>query len=433
LGVGKFFRYSGWIVPSVVISLACSVGYVEVMGGWSIGGLRDIKLWETVYLLLWVYSYVLFIWSVTVSMIGAFYGQDRRVLVFRIVVIYFSLILVFSGLYYSMAASSDGEDAYRKYNYYRHESQLLKSRLESKPRAINSRRAFYGMNERLWAGVDWPVGIKYLHSYYDPQDVDIDIEGMMSVARHRRVVKFIPAARRDVFIDCLHFSVATISTLGYGDIVPKSMAAKIASDLQVISGVVLLAIALGMALGGGWGFREKVGIARGFKTFAGFVVVGFLLFWGWRRVAFGPNSEYYDWAFGSFNLLREAEGGRGGEAQRRAEHFLLLSSKYLSDWNYGNVIHDANSVLGLLALRAGDLQNAKLYLLEAGSTPGSPQLDSFGPNMVLAAQLLKRGERDAVLQYLELCKLFWEGKEETLASWQLQIKSGAVPELRVRN
>ena len=45
---------------------------------------------------------------------------------------------------------------------------------------------------------------------------------------------------------------------------------------------------------------------------------------------------------------------------------------------------------------------ANAYLLAVGRTPGSPQLNSFGPNMALAAELLQKEVRDTVLQYFEL-------------------------------
>ncbi len=84
--------------------------------------------------------------------------------------------------------------------------------------------------------------------------------------------------------------------------------------------------------------------------------------------------------------------------RKRWENTALLSRQYLaqaeryhSDWNYGNAIHDGNQFLGLVRLRQGDIEAAKEHLLAAGLSPGSPQLDSFGPSMVLARELLERG------------------------------------------
>jgi serine/threonine protein kinase len=87
-------------------------------------------------------------------------------------------------------------------------------------------------------------------------------------------------------------------------------------------------------------------------------------------------------------------------ARQLAEEYLKLADKYPADWNYGNAIHDANALLGRIALVEGNLVLAKEHLLAAGKTTGSPQLVSFGPDLALAGELLARGETDAVLQYL---------------------------------
>lgn len=39
---------------------------------------------------------------------------------------------------------------------------------------------------------------------------------------------------------------------------------------------------------------------------------------------------------------------------------------------------------------------------------GSPQLKSFGPSMGLAKELVRDGEKEAVIEYLKLCAQFWE-------------------------
>ena len=88
-------------------------------------------------------------------------------------------------------------------------------------------------------------------------------------------------------------------------------------------------------------------------------------------------------------------GTRAKEARAIAE--TLLASNTVTNWNYGNVIYEMHSLLGRIALGEGDMAAARRHLAESGQTPGSPQLDSFGPDFVLAGELLRKGERDAVL------------------------------------
>jgi len=115
------------------------------------------------------------------------------------------------------------------------------------------------------------------------------------------------------------------------------------------------------------------------------------------------------------------------KAEIYARELLKMAPKYPKDWNYGNAIFDGNFVLGRLALRRGDVKSADDYLLQAGRTPGSPQLDSFGPNMTLAKELVDRGESDVVLQYLALCKHFWDLDRGRLDEWSTAIRNGTVP------
>lgn len=122
-------------------------------------------------------------------------------------------------------------------------------------------------------------------------------------------------------------------------------------------------------------------------------------------------------------LLPVALSGRVQDLQGKAEAALkagdtkgatryateLLANNIYSpvSWNYGNVVYDGNQILGLAALKENDIAKAKQCLLAAGNTPGSPQLDSFGPEMTLAQELLKRGEKQVVLDFLDLVAKFW--------------------------
>jgi len=120
--------------------------------------------------------------------------------------------------------------------------------------------------------------------------------------------------------------------------------------------------------------------------------------------------------------------GQHVKAYLMAMELLNLAKRFPDGWNYGNAIHDAHIVLGWIALKEGDVDLAKRHLLDAGRTPGSPQLDSFGPNMSLARGLIERGERDAVLAYFKLCRVFWDGEEERLEAWATEVKAGNMPD-----
>lgn len=120
--------------------------------------------------------------------------------------------------------------------------------------------------------------------------------------------------------------------------------------------------------------------------------------------------------------------GQTRDAEAHAQELLALAGQFPLNWNYGNAIHDGNMVLGQVALKGGDVAAAKAYLLRAGRTTGSPQLDSFGPNMSLARDLLQIGERDVVLEYFGLCAAFWEMDRGRLDQWRLDVRSQRLPD-----
>jgi hypothetical protein len=115
-------------------------------------------------------------------------------------------------------------------------------------------------------------------------------------------------------------------------------------------------------------------------------------------------------------------------SERYAHELLDSSGNYKERWNYGNAIHKGNLILGRIRLREGRIADAKDYLLASGRTPGSPQLDSFGPNMTLAKELLEKGERDVVLEYYDLCSKFWLMGQDQLNAWRAAMKQGKIPE-----
>lgn len=143
--------------------------------------------------------------------------------------------------------------------------------------------------------------------------------------------------------------------------------------------------------------------------------------------ACGPSltgDRYYDLP----ELAKAAVYKDLGNAKKLANELLVLASERKKDWNYGNAIHFGNMVLGQVALREGKLDLAEEYLLKSGATPGSPQLDTFGPNMSLAKELLEAERSEAVLEYFELCGQFWEMSGGKLEIWAIQVERGEVPD-----
>jgi hypothetical protein len=115
------------------------------------------------------------------------------------------------------------------------------------------------------------------------------------------------------------------------------------------------------------------------------------------------------------------------DAERYANELLNLADEYKKDWNYGNAIHDANIVLGMVCIENNNIEKAKSYLLSAGKALASPQLKTFGPNMILADKFLDLGENDIVIEYLYLLKKIWVHDDGRLDSWIASVKGGGRP------
>ena len=145
--------------------------------------------------------------------------------------------------------------------------------------------------------------------------------------------------------------------------------------------------------------------------------------------------ELESWDFArhalQIDIARAAvDAGLSDVARRAAEAVLRDAPQFERTWQYGNAIHWAHIVLGHVALR-NDLDTACAELSLAGRTPGSPQLNSFGPDLTLAQRILDCGRIGAVLDYLTECKRFWEMDRGDLDLWIGQIASGGRPRLNL--
>jgi hypothetical protein len=159
-----------------------------------------------------------------------------------------------------------------------------------------------------------------------------------------------------------------------------------------------------------------------------------------------PGNASLTYGISSVNEALAAASLGAGDGAKAKEIALqqLAANTNTTDWNYGNVIHNANSTLGRAALREGDKKAAAEFLKKAGATPGSPQLNSFGPDWILAREMIEAGETQAVLDYLDLVEKFWvsrknpkspaaklaDSHQQKLDQWRAEVREGKLPDFR---
>jgi hypothetical protein len=123
---------------------------------------------------------------------------------------------------------------------------------------------------------------------------------------------------------------------------------------------------------------------------------------------------------------------QAGEQQKARDYATdLLQQSEKPGYFYhkeGDAVFHGNLVLGKLCLLAGDVAKAKEHLLAAGMTSGSPVLCSGGPDMALAQELLDRGEKEVVIEFLRRCANFWETNDHKAEQWIYAIEQGQKPD-----
>jgi hypothetical protein len=240
-----------WKAPTIalaaVFSFLLSIGAVHFLG-------RDLSATTTRHGILGARSAIahavafafLFL-DVTVvvgSIAGAFRRGSSRSLLVTVLTSYVSLQLVFASIFFLAAFFGDYEDSVFKYDHYRTDAI---AGIDG-PR-YNDRRAFSGIHLRFWSGVDWPVRAGTFPGGLPPGAYEVSVAQMRRTAATytiSQVVQFLPEAGLMIFGDCLHLSVVTMTTVGYGDIVPDSLLARIAADVEALCNPLLLIFGLGI-------------------------------------------------------------------------------------------------------------------------------------------------------------------------------------------
>jgi hypothetical protein len=172
-----------------------------------------------------------------------------------------------------------------------------------------------------------------------------------------------------------------------------------------------------------------------------------------------PSSAASDWLFG-WGVLAGTIGifavmkkfGRGWAAAGLALATTLLVASYRVEadpWksrfnatyaekllrehgHSGDAIYTANLILSQTALDKNDLPGAKRYLMEAAATTGANTIAQNGLETSVARNLLQRGERDIVLEYLNRGRTLWPQGAQFITRWEGQIKAGRMPNFNTR-
>jgi hypothetical protein len=125
------------------------------------------------------------------------------------------------------------------------------------------------------------------------------------------------------------------------------------------------------------------------------------------------------------------------DARRFAHDMLTLAPSQRSHPAHGRAVFVANMTLGALALEEGNRSAALAHLRKASEAPASEELiysnylvlgGHLGPS--LAADLLKLGERDAVIDFLERMARVNLAQRVAIRSALAAIRRGETPTLR---
>lgn len=110
----------------------------------------------------------------------------------------------------------------------------------------------------------------------------------------------------------------------------------------------------------------------------------------------------------------------------RRYHKRALNRKNNSWKPHQDPLHFSYLLLGRVALKEGEVEQACTYLMKAADVSPSPSLQSFGPGMSLAYELLKNGENDTVIEYLDEVNTYWK-EHDRIERWKEQIRRGEMP------
>ena len=213
-------------------------------------------------ILLALFFLLSFILPIALSIIftaRCFRVKSKLKLLIDIIHSYAGVLWIFAALYFQSMVFSDRFDSYRKNRIY--ESQI-KTITEVDPSfqmmQVADRRAFKGIEKKLWSSYDYPSR-SFIEANNDSTNrwyfLGIDNFNSITTEEIRQVISssstpyhptYLSAHIGSVYVDCLYFSVICMATVGFGDISPALWYTKLFTILEVVIGMSIFVIAIGM-------------------------------------------------------------------------------------------------------------------------------------------------------------------------------------------
>ncbi|MBC7714667.1 MAG: hypothetical protein H7177_15080 [Rhizobacter sp.] len=116
-----------------------------------------------------------------------------------------------------------------------------------------------------------------------------------------------------------------------------------------------------------------------------------------------------------------------------ANSLLMMSGSHRKNSLYADAVHHANISLGRAALFAGDIESGMSFLEASTKLYGPEKIKSPGPNMTLAKELLKLGQKNAVMDYLDASLKLWTDSSfsnKKISEWKKIIYEGSIPDFK---
>ncbi len=220
------------LIVSTGFSLALSFGTPFLMVRWTQPGTALTLFLLGAILLTLILPFAL----VILSIVFAFSRHPARASRLRFVVCaYVFMIFIFAGLYFVFTFYADLRYAVDSYGYYRASGQWIGNARDAHLRPYSRMpRAFVGFNEHLWGTIYDEQQIFPPVTFGKQDDPELELARLAQVDSDR-VIVFRRSAVLEVLSDCLHLSVMTLATVGYGNLAPTTWYAKLATDVEALS------------------------------------------------------------------------------------------------------------------------------------------------------------------------------------------------------